>query len=299
MSKQNELKRILTHLRFPFSFFLLPIFLFGATHSHPWSGTPWPLLFILHALVYPSSNGYNSLMDRDTGPIGGIEHPEEVPKSMFAVSIALDLFAIILSLHFYGWITGVLISIYIAASRAYSYRGIRLKKYPILGFVIVLLFQGALVFLLTDAALSGDISFTGTTIIGMIVSALMIGASYPLTQIYQHEQDTADGVNTLSNMLGVRGTFVFSFTLFALFNLSCFFYFFLEYTAWMIPMGLLLIVSMPAGKHLTTWAKKSWKDPSEASYHNAMTMSKKGAIGMNVFFLVLLMFELIQSQPWN
>jgi len=238
-------------------------------------------------------------MDRDTGPIGGIEHPEEVPKSMFAVSIALDLFAIILSLLFYGWITGVLISIYIAASRAYSYRGIRLKKYPILGFVIVLLFQGALVFLLTDAALSGDISFTGTTIIGMIVSALMIGASYPLTQIYQHEQDTADGVNTLSNMLGVRGTFVFSFTLFALFNLSCFFYFFLEYTAWMIPMGLLLIVSMPAGKHLTTWAKKSWKDPSEASYHNAMTMSKKGAIGMNVFFLVLLMFELIQSQPWN
>ena len=33
------------------------------------------IFVILHILVYPASNGYNSYMDRDEGSIGGLKNP--------------------------------------------------------------------------------------------------------------------------------------------------------------------------------------------------------------------------------
>lgn len=91
MTESSVFKRIATHLRFPFSFFLLPIFVFALIHSTPWVESPLWLFIALHLLAYPSSNGYNSLQDLDTESIGGIEHPEEVPSQMLWVSILFDL----------------------------------------------------------------------------------------------------------------------------------------------------------------------------------------------------------------
>ena len=48
---------------------------------------------------------------------------------------------------------------------------------------------------------------------GFICSCL-IGASYPLTQVYQHKEDQERGDKTLSILLGVNGTFVFAALLF-------------------------------------------------------------------------------------
>ena len=136
-------------LRFVFSFFLMPVYLFAVSQVHDVS---WPdallVFLILHVLVYPSSNGYNSYMDRDTGPIVGVEKPLQPTKQLFYASIIMDTIAIVASL-FISLYFAAGILLYILSSRAYSYRGIRLKKYPITGYLIVVLFQGALIFFLS------------------------------------------------------------------------------------------------------------------------------------------------------
>src|ERR1700712_1543015 len=85
------------------------------------------LFFIIHILVYPASNGYNSYMDRDETSIGGIKNPMKPTGELFRVTIIMDALAVTSSFVISSWFAlGILL--YILASRAYSYRGIRLKK---------------------------------------------------------------------------------------------------------------------------------------------------------------------------
>ena len=63
-------------LRIPFSFFLSPLYFFALSQVPEINWFKAILIFfILHFLIYPASNGYNSYMDRDSGPIGGIDRP--------------------------------------------------------------------------------------------------------------------------------------------------------------------------------------------------------------------------------
>ena len=86
-------------LRLPFSVFLSPIYFFALSEVPDINWTNAILVFIiLHLLIYPASNGYNSYMDRDTGSIGGIEKPPPPSRQLFFVTIVLDILAIFLSL---------------------------------------------------------------------------------------------------------------------------------------------------------------------------------------------------------
>src|SRR6185436_12485637 len=173
-----------------------------------------------HLLVYPASNGYNSYMDRDTGSIGGIKTPMQPTRQLFYVTVLLDTAAILVSCFISKWfVLGIVL--YILASRAYSYRGIRLKKFPIVGYLVVLLFQGALVFFVSYHACSRDNSLH-PPIWAVAVASCLIGGYYPLTQIYQHGEDEADGVRTISMLLGKRGTFIFCGIVFGLATLFMF-----------------------------------------------------------------------------
>ena len=88
-------------------------------------------------------------MDRDETPIGGLSKPLRPTKQLFYVTIIMDIiavgFSLAISIYFAA---GVLL--YILASRAYSYRGIRLKKFPLTGYVIVIIFQGAVTFFIVS-----------------------------------------------------------------------------------------------------------------------------------------------------
>src|SRR5690349_7455866 len=91
------------HLRIPFSFYLMPVFLFA------WSISPHPALWrvllsfiILHFFLYSASNGYNSFFDKDEDSIGGLENPPPVSKELLYVSLLLDGIALLLGI-FLGW----------------------------------------------------------------------------------------------------------------------------------------------------------------------------------------------------
>jgi 1,4-dihydroxy-2-naphthoate octaprenyltransferase len=288
----KELQHIVAHLRFPFSLFLLPIYLFALSQCKINDAVQTiSLFFILHLMVYPSSNGYNSYMDQDEGSIGGLKTPPKIPASLIKVVNAMDILAVFLSYLLLNGAVALMIFIYIIISRAYSYRGIRIKKYPIAGFLTVAFFQGAFIFVTVYWTSTDVYMLSETLIYGSIISFILMGAGYPLTQIYQHEQDEADGVTTISMKLGIKGTFLFSGLAFFLLGLSMVAYLLL-YKQNLIEAILFLMILSPVVVYFSSWMFKAFKDSSQANFENTMKMNKIGAYSMNVFFIILLINSL-------
>jgi UbiA prenyltransferase family. len=106
------------------------------------------VFIILHLLLYPASNSYNSYYDRDTQSIGTLKHPPPVEKELLFVSLALDAAAVLLGLLI-SWLFATAVLFYGLASKAYSHNKIRIKKWPVVSLIGVGLTQGAVTFLMT------------------------------------------------------------------------------------------------------------------------------------------------------
>ncbi len=278
-------------LRFHFSFFLLPVYLF-ALGQVPAIRLDHALLifFILHILVYPASNGYNSYMDRDEGSIGGVKNPMQPTRQLFLVSVVMDCMAVLLSLAVSYLFTFCIIA-YILASRAYSYRGIRLKQYPFIGYLTVIVFQGAVTFFMVYHGSSVN-KTTDVPLTGMAAASLLIGGFYPLTQIYQHVADRKDGVQTLSALLGYRGTFIFTAIIYSVA---------MGLLAWLfstegqfIKFGVLATCMLPILVYFFWWAARVWKDENVADFTHTMRMNLLASVCTNFAFLMLLTWHLFE-----
>jgi 1,4-dihydroxy-2-naphthoate octaprenyltransferase len=275
-------------LRFHFSFFLMPVYWLALSQTAAIdTGHAIFVFIILHLLVYPSSNGYNSYMDRDTASIGGIKNPKQPTRQLFYTSIVLDMIALLCSVFISGlFFAGILA--YLAASRAYSYRGIRLKKYPVTGYLVVIIFQGALIFFLVMHGSSAD-QTTHVPAIGMIAASLLIGGFYPLTQIYQHMQDKEDGVATISYKLGYRGTFVFTAIIYFLAMAAL-----ATFLAINLSLGKFFIIQiflLPVLGYFCWWFYKVYHDVREANFKNTMRMNLLASLFTNAAFIFLFISE--------
>jgi len=275
-------------LRIPFSFFLSPIYFFALAQV---KGINWVnavlIFFIIHFLIYPASNGYNSYMDRDTESIGGLEKPPPPSRQLFWVTVVLDLTGILLSLLI-GPLFTLVILFYIGASKAYSYRGIRLKKYPYLGYFIVILFQGAVTFWLVyyGSNTEQDVLVPWQ---GMLICSLLVGGFYPLTQIYQHKQDLDDGVSTISYKLGYIGTFIFCAVVYILaWVFMAQFFIHNRHGDQLLVIGIFFI---PVIVYFTRWFVLVYKNSKEANFKNTMRMNWLAATCTNMSFLILLIWR--------
>lgn len=272
-------------LRFHFSFFLLPVYLFALSETPDIVWADAILIFaILHLLVYPASNGYNSYMDRDEESIGGVARPLQPTKELFNVSIVMDIASVALSLLISYVFTFCLLA-YILASRAYSYRGIRLKKYPLTGFLTVILFQGAVTFFMVYHGSSAS-KTTEVPMIAMLASSLLMGSFYPLTQVYQHQADLKDGVKTISYMLGYRGTFIFTALVYTLAMAALFYYY--NSQGRQKNFFILATLLLPVLVYFFNWAIKVWKDVNHADFRHTMRMNLLASVCSNLAFLTLL-----------
>ena len=276
-------------LRFPFSFFLMPVYWFAlgqVVENRSWERALL-IFFLLHLLVYPASNGYNSLMDRDTSPIGGVRHPLQPTQQLFWVTLGMDILALLLG-FFISWYFVVGLAIYILASRAYSYRGIRLKKYPFTGYFTVITCQGALIFFLVyhgshkAAASAGSLQ---APVEAMIACSLLLGGFYPLTQIYQHVADRQDGVRTISQVLGYRGSFIFTGVVYTVAFLLLAHYFLL--TLQIREFQVLATCMLPVIVYFLIWAVKVWRDPTQANFTNTMRMNLIASVCTNAGFIAI------------
>ncbi len=266
----------------------MPVFWYALSQVNNIKTSHAVLIFVIfHLLVYPASNGYNSYMDRDTESVGGIKEPMQPTRQLLYASILLDTAAILLGCLISGYFVIGIIG-YILASRAYSYRGIRLKRFPVIGYLTVIIFQGAVTFFLvmhgSSASNTMDISLSG-----MIAASLLIGGFYPLTQIYQHRQDKQDGVSTLSMQLGYKGTFIFTAII---------------YVCAVAALGYQLISSLqqnsffiiqlfflPVLIYFFWWFKKVMDNHTAANFVNTMRMNILASVCTNAAFITLYLIE--------
>jgi 1,4-dihydroxy-2-naphthoate octaprenyltransferase len=281
----SALRSTLVHLRLPFSFFLLPIFLF-AVHLTP-SVDPfraWGAFFLIHFLLYPASQAFNSWYDRDEGPIGGVAAPPPVHRSLIVTSWVLDVLALGAAWFLGPFFFGCLV-FYTVGSKLYSWPPTRFKKRPVVGWLSIGLVQGSLTFLAVVQSIGAPRAWDDPVLWGGAgTAALFLLGVYPLTQIYQHEEDAQHGDLTLSRLVGIRGTFVVAAS-FLCAAVAGFLVLFLLTGGW--PKAALFVaVLSPVLVYFLWWAWGVWHDPSRADFRRTMGMNLLASGLMNVFFLL-------------
>lgn len=276
------------HLRIPFSFFLFPVFFFAVSQANAIDLKNTIIIFIiLHLFIYPASHAYNSFMDRDTGSIGGLRNPPPVTNKLYYASIVLDTAGLILCL-FINWKMSFIVALYVGVSKVYSWKKIRLKKYGFWGWLVVALFQGGYTFFLVNMAVEND--FTGSWFslqhgICMVIASMLIGGFYPLTQIYQHDEDSRHGDFTISYKLGINGTFIFSGLLFLLGCGIAYFYFVNFYT--LIYFLVFIISLLPVSIYYLYWFHKAFYNQSFADFTHTMRMIFLSSSCMIICFTII------------
>jgi 1,4-dihydroxy-2-naphthoate octaprenyltransferase len=292
----------LLHLRIPFSFYLMPVFFFTAIYPpiitgpgvyydiwgallHPHGKGSYVVGFLIaffsiHLFLYPASNGFNSYYDKDEQAIGGLENPPPVSNELLYVSLVFDFIAVLLGL-LVSWEFSFMLFVYGLVSKAYSHPMIRLKKYGVIAWLTAGIFQGGFTFLMVLMALQGfglEVLTYNPLILPALISTLMILGFYPLTQVYQHEEDAKHGDYTISRQLGIRGTFILSLCMFLLADIAFFFFFesihFYDNMPLMNGFGILQVFFAPVFIYFLWWLGKAWHDSSAANFRNTMRMNK-------------------------
>ncbi|WP_236049981.1 UbiA family prenyltransferase [Hymenobacter negativus] len=288
----DNYRRALPLLRIPFSVYLMPVFWFGLSALRgPWSSWRAAGVFVvLHLLAYPASNGYNSYYDKDEGSIGGLKVPPKVTPELLHLVWLFDALAVVgavlLSRPF-----AVLVVVYLLVSKAYSYEGIRLKKYPLLSTLVVVIFQGAFTLLMTQVGVGAtpEQLFEKTNLLLALVSTLFLCGSYPLTQVYQHEEDARRGDRTLSLRLGIRGTFIFA-AIGLLTGAAA-----LGLAYWLRqeirPLLIFLVATGPVVALFSRWAWAVWHDEAAADFEHTMRMNQVSSLCLSAAFIAMLLWH--------
>ena len=267
---------------------MLPVFLLACAIAETRDQTNLILCFVaLHFFVYPASNGYNSYFDKDEKSIGGLKNPPKVSKELYYVSLIFDAIGLVLAC-FVSWEFVLMIFVYGLISKAYSHPAVRLKKYPILGWLAAGIFQGYFTYLLSYIAIANISvmdSFTWKVQLPALLSSVLLLGSYPMTQIYQHEEDAKRGDLTMSRLLGILGTFHFTAVAFTLASAG-FVYYFISFSTLANALLYLLFLS-PVLLFFGWWYLKVRKSVSNADFEHTMRLNFLSSLLLNAFFLYL------------
>jgi 4-hydroxybenzoate polyprenyltransferase len=207
-----DLRTLFVHLRLHFQLLLAPVFLWGWLIAGGGLSRSVLLGFVaFHAFLYSGATAFNSYYDRDVGPVGGLERPPNVVPAL--LPFALGVQAV-------GWLLAALVNlpfwlaygIFVGLSFAYSHPRIRWKARTWTSLLVVGFGQGALAFVAAWAATRGEIasawSLDGS--LGASAAVLLILALYPLTQLYQIDEDAARGDRTVAVVWGPTRCFAFA-----------------------------------------------------------------------------------------
>lgn len=275
------------HLRIPFSYFLMPIYLFALLAS-PQKPVDYIILSFLaiHLFLYPASNGYNSYFDKDEGSIGGLRKPPRVSGQLYWVSMIFDLIALLMGLLI-NLPFMLMLFVYGLISKAYSHPLIRLKKMPFIGWLAAGLFQGYFTFMMVLVALNGfswSMLWQWQYVLPALLSSMFLWGSYPMTQVYQHDEDRKRGDITLSIRLGVLGTFHFTAVLFTVATAG-FLYYFTRFYSWQTAL-FYAIVLLPVLVYFGVWYFQVRSNRSNADFTRTMWLNFISSSTLNLFFLV-------------
>jgi hypothetical protein len=277
------------HLRIPFSYFLLPVYLFSlAISPNPTEKAVLWSLIIIHILLYPASNGYNSYFDKDEGSIGGLKNPPPVNQGLYYLALLFDGLAIVSGLIAINITFALMLFVYGIASKAYSHPAIRLKKLPVTGWLVAGFFQGFFTFVMCYVGINKyglENVWRPSVLVPAALCSVMLWANYPMTQIYQHEEDGRRGDETFSRMLGIRGTFYFVAVVFSIVSVA-FSLYFSNFFSNRLAVTFLAALS-PVMLYFLYWFLKVYKNPEAADYTHTMRLNFISATCLNIYFAYL------------
>lgn len=152
----------------------------------------------------------NSAFDRDEGDVGYLDAPPPPPPHLFAFSLALMLAGQFLAIAFFPMLFAIVYAICFGMSILYSVPPFRWKAVGGLDLIINAVGFGFLT-PLAGWALTGAPVPTWAWLV-MFGFCPLFAALYPLTQLYQFEEDRARGDRTFALILGMRRSLQFAFS---------------------------------------------------------------------------------------
>ncbi|MCX6048823.1 MAG: UbiA family prenyltransferase [Chloroflexi bacterium] len=214
-AKRAVIRDLFIHLRLHFQLLLAPIFLWGYfLAAHPQSIRPdlkfWLAFLAFHLFLYGGTTAFNSYYDRDEGPVGGLVKPPPVTALLLPFSLIVQaigaVLAFLVSLPF-----AVLYLVDFCIASAYSYPYPRLKSKPLGSMLVIGIGQGIL------PAVAGWMTanphwqtIPPLTWLAIVAATLITVGFYPLTQIYQIDEDLARGDLTFAAWVGPQRAFRFT-----------------------------------------------------------------------------------------
>lgn len=206
--KHGMLKQLLNfiiHLRLHYQFFILSGgFLLAALFVEDMNWNQFWLQFLnVHVLLFGGATAYNSWWDRDEGPIGGLKSPPKMNRWMWPASMILQYAGLAWSITI-GWNYAIIYAISMLFFWLYSTPVARWKGKPVLSLVAIGVSTGTNSFLLGFLA-AGGYPITYFEDIIAFGAAFILLSLYPVSQVFQTEEDAKRGDQTFAVKFGLKG----------------------------------------------------------------------------------------------
>jgi len=162
---------------------------------------------------------FNSAYDRDTGPVAYLPTPPDPPSWLAGAAVAVMLLGSVLGWLLVGSAFGLVVLGCVILSILYSHPATRWKARPGLDLLVNMVGYGAgttaagilagrAAYLAGNCGLEGCNAVTAGTNWFIAGFGLLFGSFYPMTQLYQMEEDRERGDRTLATALGVRDSLI-------------------------------------------------------------------------------------------
>jgi 1,4-dihydroxy-2-naphthoate octaprenyltransferase len=120
---------------------------------------------------------------------------------------------------------------------------------------------------------------------------MLLAGSYPLTQVYQHGEDSRRGDHTLSLLLGFKGTFVFAGGMLLL-GAGWLMALYWQEREWM-QIAIFALCTGPVLGLFSSWALAVWQSPAAATFERTMRMNRVSSLCLSAAFMAIFIFKFL------
>jgi 4-hydroxybenzoate polyprenyltransferase len=200
------MKSFIIHLRLPYMFGVLSApYLISAVfsrHSH-WQEF-WIQFVLIHTLLFGGATAFNSYWDKDEGPVGGLKNPPKMAEWTRFASIFLMVIGLLINYDKSFLYNGIYL-FSLVLFWVYSSPIGRWKGHPWLSLLTIGLSTGSNSFLMGLISLGDQIVWwhwiTATGV------SFMLTAMYPVSQVFQIDEDRSRGDTTFAVKYGLNGIY--------------------------------------------------------------------------------------------
>lgn len=204
-----QLWHFVLHLRWHYQLFILSGgFLLGGFLNPDFNtGTFVFQFFNVHLLLFGGATAYNSYWDKDKGPVGGLRNPPPMKQWMWLGALLLQMIGFMLAI-LQGSLYTSIYAISMLFFWLYSTPWARWKGRPIKSLIAIGISTGFNSVLLGYLA-AGYAQINVIILIAAFGVMLMLLSLYPISQIYQKDEDLRRGDQTFTLQYGRRVVFIF------------------------------------------------------------------------------------------